>query len=85
MTWDAVDWKNEQIKIVQNTIYVKKKIYTKDPKTETSVRVVDIPSNVIALLKEYRVHQSKERLLLGDKWINTNRIMTQWCRKNYAS
>ena len=78
LTWDAVDWENEQIKIVQNTIYVKKKIYTKDPKTETSVRVVDIPSNIIALLKEYRIYQSKERLLLGDKWVNTNRIMTQW-------
>jgi integrase len=78
LTWDAIDWKNSEIRIEQNTIYVNKKIYTKDPKTETSNRIVDIPSNILALLKEFRVYQNKERLRLGDQWVNTNRIMTQW-------
>lgn len=78
LDWDSIDWKNKQIVIEQNTIYVDKKLYTKSPKTETSKRVIDIPSNVIALLKKYKVEQSIERLKLGDLWEDNNRIMTQW-------
>lgn len=66
------------MRIEQNTIYVHKKIYTKEPKTENSNRTVDLPSNVLNLLKEYRKQQNIERLKLGDQWVNTNRLMTQW-------
>lgn len=78
MTWGAIDWKNKQIKIEQNTIYVKKKIYTKDPKSETSNRVVDIPSNVVELLKKHKIAQSIDKMKLGDLWQENDRILTQW-------
>lgn len=78
MTWGAIDWKNKQIKIEQNTIYVKKKIYTKDPKTETSNRVVEIPDNVIELLKKHKIAQSIDKMKLGDLWQDNDRILTQW-------
>lgn len=78
LEWDCIDWENAEMKIEQNTIYVHKKVYTKEPKTENSNRTVDLPSNVLNLLKEYRKQQNIERLKLGDQWINTNRIMTQW-------
>lgn len=78
LTWDAIDWKNNQIIITQNTIYVHKKIYTKDPKTETSKRTIDIPSNVIKLLKKHKIQQSIEKMKLGDLWEDNNRILTQW-------
>ena len=77
LTWDSIDWEKCEIKIEQNTIYVERKIYTKEPKTETSNRIVDVPSYVMNLLRQYRVQQSKERLKLGDRWVDTNRIMTQ--------
>lgn len=57
---------------------MKKKIYTKDPKTETSNRVVDIPSNVIELLKKHKIAQSIDKMKLGDLWQDNNRILTQW-------
>lgn len=74
----AIDWKNKQIRIEQNTIYVKKKIYTKDPKTETSNRVVEIPDNVIELLKKHKIAQSIDKMQLGDLWQDNDRILTQW-------
>lgn len=75
MTWGAIDWKNKQIKIEQNTIYVKKKIYTKDPKTETSNRIVEIPDNVIELFKNgienvvslHKLRHTFATLLLAEK------------------
>lgn len=78
LEWDAIDWENSTISIEQNTIYVDKTIYTKDPKTETSIRTVDIPSNVLELLKRHKVAQRIERMKLGDKWQENNRILTQW-------
>lgn len=78
MTWDCIDWKNKQIIIEQNTIYVKKKIYTKDPKSETSKRTVDIPDNVIELLRKHKIEQSIDRMKLADLWQDNNRILTQW-------
>ena len=78
LDWDSVDFKNQQIKIEQNTIYVDKTIYTKDPKTETSKRTIDISSNLIQLLKKHKIEQSIERMKLGDIWEDNNRILTQW-------
>lgn len=78
MNWNSIDWKNKQIKITQNTVYVDRKIYTKAPKTETSRRIVDIPDNVVELLRKHKVAQSKERIRLGDLWEDNNRILTQW-------
>lgn len=78
LEWNCIDWENKQIKIKQNTIYVHKKTYTKDPKTETSKRTVDIPDNVIELLRKHKIAQSVDRMKLGNLWQNTNRVMTQW-------
>lgn len=78
LTWDAIDWKNKQIKIIQNTVYVNKKLYTKAPKTETSIRTIDISNELLNLLKKYKIVQSTEKMKLGDLWEDNNRIFTQW-------
>lgn len=57
---------------------MKKKIYTKDPKSETSKRTVDIPDNVIELLRKHKIEQSIDRMKLADLWQDNNRIFTQW-------
>lgn len=78
MRWSDIDWKNEQINIVQNTIYVNKKLYTKDPKSETSKRTIAIPNNIIKLLRKHKLAQSIEKMKLGDLWEDNNRVLTQW-------
>lgn len=78
LTWNAIDWKNKQIKITQNTVYVNKKVYTKAPKTETSIRTIDISDQLINLLKKYKITQSIEKMRLGDLWEESNRIFTKW-------
>lgn len=78
LTWDNIDWENQEIKIDKNTIYVNKKVYTKEPKTETSKRVININSDLVLLLKKYKAEQDIKRLQLGSLWENNNRIFTQW-------
>ena len=79
LEWQDVDFKNSSITVRQASQYVSSiGIYTKDPKTETSNRVISIPDSITKLLKDYKRKQLEQRLKLGDKWQNTNRLFVQW-------
>ena len=78
LEWQDIDFKNSSLTVRQASQYVSSiGIYTKDPKTETSNRIISIPESITKLLKEYQRKQLKNRLLLGDKWIETNRLFVQ--------
>ena len=48
-----------------------------ETKTETSKRVIKIPSAAMNLLKEHRLQQTKELFKLGDTWVKSNKVFTQ--------
>ena len=78
LEWQDIDFKNSSVTVRQASQYVSSiGIYTKDPKTKTSNRIISIPESITKLLKEYQRKQLKNRLLLGDKWIETNRLFVQ--------
>lgn len=78
LEWQDIDFKNFSLTVRQASQYVSAiGIYTKDPKTETSNRIISIPESIIKLLKEYKRKQLEARLRLGDKWIETNRLFVQ--------
>ena len=79
LEWQDIDFKNSSVTVRQASQYVSSiGIYTKDPKTETSNRVISIPDSITKLLKDYKRKQLEQRLKLGDKWQNTNRLFVQW-------
>lgn len=79
LEWQDINFKNSSLTVRQASQYVSSiGIYTKDPKTETSNRIISIPESIIKLLKEYQKEQLKSRLRLGDKWIETDRLFVQW-------
>ncbi|RGQ32833.1 site-specific integrase, partial [[Clostridium] leptum] len=52
--------------------YIKERgIYTDTTKTKGSLRSLKLPASVIDLLRQHKIEQSKERLKLGDQWVNT--------------
>lgn len=51
--------------------HMKKKL-----KQKNSNRVNFISNNTIAVLKKYQKKQMERKMLLGSKWINTNRVFT---------
>ena len=48
----------------------------KAPKTRSSVRKATMPNILIEQLKAYKIEQDAERELLGDRWQNTNAVIT---------
>ena len=55
LEWQDIDFKNSSVTVRQASQYVSSiGIYTKDPKTETSNRVISIPDSITKLLKEYK-------------------------------
>lgn len=79
LEWNDIDFKNKTISIMRTSQYTPSKgIFTDTTKTEQSKRLVSIPVQIIAMLNKYKLWQGKQRLSLGDQWINTNRLFTQW-------
>ena len=79
LEWQDVDFDNSSITVRQASQYVSSiGIYTKDPKTETSKRVISIPDNITKLLEQFKSKQLESKLKAGNKWIDTNRLFVQW-------
>lgn len=52
--------------------------YTSTPKTVGSRRTVVVSDDVIDLLKRYKAEQDEYKKMLGDAWIDNDRLFTQW-------
>ncbi len=79
LEWSDIDFKNSLIDISKSSLYLPERgIFDDTTKTQSSNRVIKIPSAVIELLTEYKRYQIAERLKLGDKWIDSKKVFTQW-------
>ena len=82
LTWDDVDFKKGTININKTTQYVAGYgTFEKSTKSDTSNRVIYITNTTLQLLKKYQVEQNKQRLLLGNKWKCSKRVLTTAERK----
>jgi integrase len=52
--------------------------YTDKPKNKKSERKLNLPETLIPFLKVIRAEQSRQKLRLGDKWIDEGYIFTTW-------
>jgi integrase len=52
--------------------------FIKDPKNETSERLIAVPASTMALLKTWKTEQTKQRLRVGDQWIGEDWVFTTW-------
>ena len=78
LEWDDIDFRNGIISINKASQYLSEKgIFTKDPKTQNSIRDVAIPTFVISLLKEYQRWYEEQKKAFGELWINSNRLFIQ--------
>lgn len=76
LKWCNVDFKNNRIKIENNLLYTKERgVYNETPKTETSKRLIDLPSDVMELLKIYKKDCTCKKLNYGTKWINSGYVL----------
>ena len=79
LEWKDIDLKTGKFKIVRASQYIPGQgIFDKEPKTRTGKRGLQAPPFVLPVLKAWRTEQVKLRLKLGDKWIESDRLMTAW-------
>ena len=55
-----------------------KGVYTDTPKTASSMRSLKIPNELVSLIKKYKIWQDDYKASIGNKWIESNRMFTQW-------
>ena len=79
LEWKDIDFDNNVISVRRTSNYTADKgIYTDTTKTKKSQRSQKFPEYVMDMLKELKAEQDKERIRLGDKWIETDRLFVKW-------
>lgn len=75
LEWDDIDLEEKTISIKRSVVAVKSLgVITKEPKTESSKRIIGISDNLTAVIREYKEWYDNYREALGDRWINSNRL-----------
>lgn len=81
LEWPAVNLKNNSILVKQSNLALPGKgIITKLPKTESSIRTVNISSGTAALLQQYKDWQDRQKEQLENQWLKEEKpwVFTQW-------
>lgn len=77
LEWKDIDFAERTITISRTGNYSKEHgYYTKEPKTENSVRTISIPDILINQLQEYQKWWLRNAENWGDRWIETDRLFT---------
>ena len=77
LNWSDVNFEKNTIFVNKVTQKVDGKIIEKPPKTNSSIRVIPITTKTTELLKQYKSDQDRKKMLLGNKWIPTEKIFTK--------
>ena len=78
LEWQDVDFKNGIISINRSSQYLTDMgVFTKVPKTESSIREIAIHEFIIFLLEEYKLWYEDQKSLYGELWTNSNRLFVQ--------
>ena len=78
LEWQDVDFKNGIISINRSSQYLSDMgVFTKVPKTESSIREIAIPEFIISLLEEYKLWYEEQKSIYGELWMDSDRLFVQ--------
>ena len=78
LEWSDIDFKNGIININKSSQYLSEKgVFTKAPKTESSIRDVAIPDFIVSLLEEYKLWYEEQKSIYNELWNDSNRLFVQ--------
>lgn len=78
LEWQDVDFKNGIISINRSSQYLSDMgVFTKVPKTESSIREIAIPEFIISLLEEYKLWYEEQKSFYSELWTDSNRLFVQ--------
>lgn len=77
LEWGDIDFENHLISVKRTSQYLPGKgIFTKETKTESSVRTIKLASQVFEFLKDFKRWQLEQQFKMGDRWVQSNRLFT---------
>ena len=78
LEWQDVDFKNGIISINRSSQYLSDMgVFTKTPKTGSSIREIAIPEFIVSLLEEYKLWYEEQKSIYGELWTNSDRLFVQ--------
>ena len=78
LEWSDIDFTNGIVSINKSSQYLADKgVFTKTPKTKSSIRDVAIPDFVVSLLEEYKSWYEEQKSIYGELWTNSDRLFVQ--------
>ena len=78
LEWQDIDFKNGIICINRSSQYLADLgVFTKVPKTESSIREIAIPEFIISLLEEYKLWYEDQKSFYGELWTDSDRLFVQ--------
>ena len=78
LEWTDVDFKNGIISINRSSQYLSDMgVFTKVPKTESSIREIAIPEFIISLLEKYKLWYEDQKSIYGELWTDSDRLFVQ--------
>ncbi len=79
LEWKDLDWDNGIISVRRTSNYTPSEgLYTDTTKTPKSQRSLKLPDLVMDLLRELKTKQEHDRIEIGSKWVETDRVFTKW-------
>ena len=80
LEWSNIDFKDATITIARSVTTVAGfGVVEKDPKTESSKRVIAISDKLLSVLTEYKQWYDQYRRDMGDRWTETDRLFIAEC------
>ena len=77
LEWQDIDFEKRLLNVRRSSLYLPELgVYEDETKNDSSDRLFKVSQTVIDDLKEYRVWQLEQRLKVGDRWHDTNRLFT---------
>ena len=78
LEWDDINFREGIVSINRSSQYLADKgVFTKVPKTDSSIRDVAIPDFVVSLLEEYKCWYDEQKYQYGELWVDSNRLFVQ--------
>ena len=78
LEWQDIDFKNGIICINHSSQYLADLgVFTKVPKTESSIREIAIPEFIVSLLEEYKLWYEDQKSFYGELWTDSDMLFVQ--------
>lgn len=75
-----IDFNTGMLSIVRTSNYNRDNgVYTSTPKTKLSNRYLYLQPNILNLIKQLKEEQHKQAEIIGDLWIQNDRLFITWC------